>query len=168
MHGYVAYKLGDPTAKYEGRLTLNPVSHIDLFGTIFLPTLTFLTTGFIFGYAKPVPYNPYNLKNLKRDPILIALAGPLTNIILALIFSFFYKFFPLDALIYGVRINLILAIFNLLPIPPLDGSKLLLLKIPLEIYQYLEIYGFFIVFILIWFLFPYLSLLINYLQNLLI
>ena len=82
-HGYVAYQLGDPTAKYEGRLTLNPISHIDPIGTILLPTLTFFTAGFVFGWAKPVPYNPYNLKNPEKDSIYIALAGPLTNILLA-------------------------------------------------------------------------------------
>lgn len=178
MHGYVAYRLGDPTAKYEGRLTLNPLSHLDPFGTIFLPILTFLTTGFIFGYAKPVPYNPYNLKNPQRDSIIIALAGPITNIVLALIFALIYKilfltqpllFFNLkEVLTFAVRINLLLAFFNLLPIPPLDGSKLLLAKIPFEIYQYLEIYGFFLIFIFVWFLFPYLNFLITYLQNLLL
>lgn len=175
-HGYVAYKLGDLTAKYGGRLTLNPISHIDFFGTIVLPFLTFLMTGFVFGYAKPVPYNPYNLKNPQKDIILIALAGPLTNIILALFFSFLYKFFLtlqlanqfLPILIFGVRINLLFAIFNIVPIPPLDGSKLLLLKIPFAVYQYLEIYGFFLIFIFIWFLFPYLSFLVNYFQNLLL
>lgn len=175
-HGYVAYRLGDPTAKYEGRLNLSPISHIDIFGTIILPLLTFLMTGFIFGYAKPVPYNPYNLKNPRKDSILIALSGPLTNIILALFYSFLYKIFLfqqlgnqfLSILSYGIRINLLLAIFNLMPIPPLDGSKLLLLKIPLEVYQYLEIYGFLLIFIFIWFLFPYLGLLINYFHNLLI
>ncbi len=177
-HGYAAYKLGDPTAKYEGRLTLNPISHLDPFGTILLPLLTFLATGFFFGYAKPVPYNPYNLKNPQRDSILIALAGPLSNIFLAIVFTFFYKFLFLtqpilfqslkDILVFAVRINLLLAFFNLLPLPPLDGSKLLLLKVPLEIYQYLEIYGFILIFIVIWFFFPYLNFLINFFQNLLL
>ncbi|GIW67187.1 MAG: site-2 protease family protein [Candidatus Parcubacteria bacterium] len=167
-HGYVAYKLGDPTAKYEGRLSLNPIPHIDPIGTILLPALTFLTSGFIFGWAKPVPYNPYNLKNPNRDSIYIALAGPLTNICLAIIFSFLYKFFPLQAFLFGLRINLVLAFFNLLPIPPLDGSKILLTKIPLEIYQYLEIYGFILIIIFMIFFFPYFSNFINLLQNFLI
>lgn len=167
-HGYVAYKLGDLTAKYEGRLSLNPLVHLDIFGTIILPLITLFTTGFIFGYAKPVPYNPYNLKNFKRDSIFIALAGPLTNIILVLFFSILYKIFFLDIFIYAVRINLILAIFNLLPIPPLDGSKLLLLKMSLVAYQNLELFGFIVIFIFIWFFFPYLNSIVNYLQNLLI
>lgn len=178
MHGLVAYMLGDPTAKYEGRLTLNPLPHIDPFGTVFLPFLTFFLTGFIFGYAKPVPYNPYNLKNPSRDSILIALAGPLTNIVLALLFSLTYKilftfqpllFFPLkNIFIFAIRINLLLAFFNLLPIPPLDGSKLLLIRISFEIYRYLEAYGFFLIFIFIWFFFPYLNSLINYFLTFLI
>jgi len=167
-HGYVAYKLGDPTAKYEGRLSLNPISHIDPIGTILLPILTFLTSGFVFGWAKPVPYNPYNLRNPERDSIYIALAGPLTNIFLALIFTFLFKIYQLDIFLFGLRINLILAFFNLLPIPPLDGSKLLLTKIPLEIYHYFELYGFFLIIIFIIFFFPYFSNFINLIQNLLI
>ncbi len=178
MHGYVAYKLGDPTAKYEGRLTLNPLAHIDPIGTVILPLITFLTTGFVFGFAKPVPYNPFYLKNPQRDSILIALAGPLTNIAFALLFALVYKLLPIisptlffnlkEVLIFGTRINLILAFFNLLPIPPLDGSKLLLLKIPLETYQYLEIYGFFLIIIFIYFFFPLLSSIVNFFQNLLL
>ncbi len=146
-HGYVAYKLGDPTAKYEGRLTLNPISHIDFIGTILLPAITFLTSGFIFGWAKPVPYNPFNLKNPSRDSVLIALAGPLTNILLMTIFLFFYKIFPNEVFLFGIRINLILALFNLLPIPPLDGSKILLFKIPIENYLFLEMYGILFIFL---------------------
>jgi len=167
-HGFVAYRLGDPTAKYEGRLTLNPISHLDPIGTILLPLITFLAFGFIFGWAKPVPYNPYNLKNPTRDSIYIALAGPLTNILLALIFAFLYKNFDSFIFLFGLRINLILAFFNLLPIPPLDGSKILLTKIPLEIYQYLELYGFVLVILFIVFFFPYFSKFIDYLQNLII
>jgi Zn-dependent protease len=167
-HGYVAYRLGDPTAKYEGRLTLNPISHLDPIGTILLPILTFFTAGFIFGWAKPVPYNPYNLKNPQKDSIYIALAGPLTNILLALIFTLLYKIFPSNIFLFGLRINLVLAFFNLLPIPPLDGSKILLTKIPLEIYQYLELYGFLLIIIFIMFFFPYFSSFINLIQNFLI
>jgi Zn-dependent protease len=171
-HGYVAYKLGDPTAKYEGRLTLNPLSHIDPLGTIILPALTFLVSHFIFGWAKPVPYNPYNLKNPERDSILIALAGPLTNILLALFFVFLIKMNIFsnfqEVFLYGLRINLVLAFFNLLPIPPLDGSKVFLAKIPFEVYHYLEIYGFLFVLIFIYFFFTYFSNFIDLFQNFLL
>ncbi len=174
-HGYVAYKLGDPTAKYSGRLTLNPIPHIDPIGTIFLPILGYLFTGFIFGWAKPVPYNPYNLRNPQRDSILIAVSGPLTNILLVLFFTSLSKT-PLflsfqEPIIFGLRINLILAFFNLLPIPPLDGSKLLLLKLPFEVYQILEMYGFLFIFLFIYFiyvLFPQMFSIVDYLQNFLL
>jgi Zn-dependent protease len=165
-HGYVADKLGDPTAKYEKRLTLNPISHIDPFGTILLPIIGFLTVGFIFGWAKPVPYNPYNLKNPKKDSIYIALAGPLTNILLALIFTFLYKIYPNEIFLFGLRINLVLSFFNLLPIPPLDGSKILLAKLPFVVYQELEAYGFFLIIIFLIFFFPYFSNFINLIENL--
>ena len=153
-HGYVAYLLGDPTAKYEGRITLNPISHIDPIGTIIFPLFTYALGGFIFGWAKPVPYNPFNLKYKTRDPILIALAGPVTNLVLMSIFLILLKtnFFPLfnDIFFQLIRLNLVLALFNLLPIPPLDGSKLLLLKIPLESYVILESYGFIFVLLFIY------------------
>lgn len=174
-HGYVAYRLGDPTAKYGGRLTLNPIAHIDPVGTLIIPLISFMMGGVLFGWAKPVPYNPYNLKNPRTGSVFIALAGPATNILLALIFALLYHLFsPLTieilaaVLTYGIQINLVLAVFNLLPFPPLDGSKLLLLKMPLEVYQALEFYGLFLVLIFIWFFLPYLSLVVNYLQNLLI
>lgn len=174
-HGYVAYRLGDPTAKYEGRLTLNPIAHIDPIGTLIVPLLSFGIGGFLFGWAKPVPYNPYNLRNPRTGSVLIALAGPLTNILLALLFAFLYRLSsPImpeiisSVLVYAVRINLVLAIFNFLPIPPLDGSKLLLLKISFETYQALELYGFFLILVFIWLFIPYLSLVVNFLQGLLI
>src|SRR3989338_7909175 len=127
-HGWTADQLGDPTARNAGRLTLNPVAHIDLFGTIILPILMLLSFGSAFGYAKPVPYNPYNLQNQKRDPVLIGLAGPVSNLILAIILSFVIRLMPINqfsfVLSIGVYANILLAIFNLVPIPPLDGSKL--------------------------------------------
>ncbi len=130
-HGYMADYLGDPTARYVGRLTLNPLKHIELFGSIILPLVTYLAGGFVFGWAKPVPYNPYNLKHRNRDEALVALAGPLSNISIALIFGALIRFgtasLPpsfLDICALIVLINLVLAIFNLVPIPPLDGSKI--------------------------------------------
>jgi Zn-dependent protease len=175
-HGYVAYKLGDPTAKYEGRLTLNPVSHIDPFGTVLIPFLTFIFSGFIFGWAKPVPYNPNFLKDPKKDSILIAIAGPLTNILIAILFSFFYALslklgsssLFTEVFDYAVRINLVLAFFNLLPFPPLDGSKIMLYFLPIELYAYLETLGLFLVFIFILFYFSSFSVFIENLKNLLL
>ena len=140
-HGVMADKLGDPTARLAGRLTLNPIRHIDPFGSIILPLIMVLLPGnFIFGWAKPVPVNPYQLKNPERDAALIAGAGPASNLLLAAIFALFIKMgeivasslivqsLPLLAAI--VWVNIILAVFNLVPIPPLDGSKILFAFLP--------------------------------------
>jgi len=157
-HGAVAYALGDSTAKDEGRLTLNPVSHLDPFGSILLPVITYLVGGFIFGWAKPVPYNPYNLKKPRwlgkiSPDALVGAAGPLSNIFLAVVFGFFirfggsYSFFPpafFQIASFIVFLNLVLAIFNLVPIPPLDGSKVLFALLPgkaYEIQRFMERYG---------------------------
>lgn len=135
-HGYVADSLGDPTAKYEGRLSLNPIKHLDFFGSIILPLLLFIAgSPFLFGWAKPVPINPYNFKDKKYGDIKVALAGPASNILLAIVFGLILRLLP-DRIIFGnegigialgyiVAINLWLAIFNLIPIPPLDGSWIL-------------------------------------------
>jgi Zn-dependent protease len=164
-HGWIANKLGDNTARSMGRLTLNPISHIDLFGTIIMPLLLFVATNgkMVFGYAKPVPINPYNFKNPKKDMALSSLAGPGVNVIMALIFSFLLRVAvpPLEPLIpkaswdsialpitlmlgYGVVINIVLAVLNLIPIPPLDGSRVaywLLPDKPAAAYYRLEPYG---------------------------
>jgi Zn-dependent protease len=136
-HGYMANYLGDPTAKLQGRLTLNPISHIDPLGTIILPFLLLLTGSHILiGYAKPVPYNPYNIK-YKNGEALVAFAGPGTNILLALIFGLSLRFFApvmdlalIEAFSIITQVNIFLAIFNLIPIPPLDGSKVLSALLP--------------------------------------
>lgn len=156
-HGLVANYLGDPTAKYLGRLTLNPLKHLDPFGSFILPLLLYLGTGgrFVLGWAKPVPYNPAYLKNIRWGSALIALAGPFSNIILTLVFSLFWQtglHFSLIPLI--ILINLFLAIFNLVPIPPLDGSKILFALLPPgwnQIQTFLEQYGIFILIIFIFF-----------------
>lgn len=131
-HGYMANWLGDPTARLQGRLTLNPINHLDPLGSVILPAILILThSPLLIGYAKPVPYNPYNLKG-KYDEGLIAFAGPATNILIALIFGLLLRFGggALSVELAGafatiVYINIILALFNLMPIPPLDGSKVL-------------------------------------------
>lgn len=132
-HGYAANSLGDPTAKLQGRLTLNPVPHIDLVGSILVPGILILSSaGVFFGWAKPVPYNPYNLRNQRWGEAIVASAGALTNLILALVFGLIVRFgvetLPLPYLeLAGTicAVNLFLGIFNLIPIPPLDGFTVL-------------------------------------------
>jgi len=145
-HGYVAYRLGDPTAKLLGRITLDPRKHIDLYMSIILPVMLYIATGgrFIFGGAKPVPVDPFNLRDGRKDLALVSLVGPLTNVILAVIGSLLiHALYPgasfietfrngILGFILGtlVQWNLLLAIFNLVPIPPLDGSKVFSLILP--------------------------------------
>lgn len=167
-HGYAALALGDETAKHEGRLTLNPFKHLDPFGSVLLPVLFYLMGGFIFGWAKPVPYNPYNLRNQKWGPALVGVAGPAANISIAVFFGLLIRFLPVwgsNAVgaflpnfinIAGiiVLLNLVLAFFNLVPIPPLDGSKLLFAFLPYQwrgIQFFLEQYGFILLLLFIFF-----------------
>jgi len=145
-HGYVADLLGDPTARYSGRLTLNPLPHIDPMGSVIIPGLLALThSPFLFGWAKPVPYNPYNLKNQKWGEAMVGFAGPFTNFIIALGFGLVIRFSGAtlgdtltSAFALAVFSNLSLAILNLIPIPPLDGSKVLKALLP---YQLSQSYG---------------------------
>lgn len=169
-HGYAALWLGDRTAQYAGRLTLNPIKHLDLFGSIIIPLLLSFS-GVIFGWAKPVPYNPYNLRNRRWGELLVALAGPASNILIAIIFGIVIRLIGFDsdltfvaALI--VQVNLVLAIFNLVPVPPLDGSKILFALLPPKyqhIRTFLERYGMILIIVFILFFWKLLSPVINYL-----
>ncbi len=166
-HGWVADKLGDHTARSMGRLTLNPIPHIDIVGTIIMPLLLTLMNAPIFGYAKPVPINPYNFRDPKRGMAVSSLAGPAANVLMAVGFSFLiriimpalqgripesaWNWFALPVTlmsVYGVIINVALAILNLIPIPPLDGSRIVYWLLPDKQamgYYRLEPYGFFII-----------------------
>ncbi len=205
-HGVMALWLGDMTAKYADRLNLNPLKHIDPFGSVILPVLLFATTGFAFGWAKPVPYNPYNLKNQKWGPTWVALAGPGANLLLAFVAAFIAKLLPIALLVktdilarfigviggrgdflerfqllslamagslpnifFGLLLlvifwNVVLACFNLLPVPPLDGSKILYTLLPIKerTMLLLEQYGLFVLIFVIFFFSGPISLFINF------
>lgn len=175
-HGYAALALGDPTAKHQGRLTLNPVPHLDMWGSIIIPGLLLLTgTNIIFGWAKPVPYNPYNLRNQRWGELLVALAGPVSNILIAIIFGALIRFGVLspELIAFGVSVvlvNLVLAVFNLVPIPPLDGSKILFAILPPRFYELrarMERFGFVLVLIFIFFFWQVITPVIRFLFSLL-
>lgn len=171
-HGIAALWQGDPTAKYAGRLTLNPISHIDPIGSIVVPIICAVSgAGFIFGWAKPVPINPYNFRNARWGEAMVAAAGPLTNILIALVFIGFLKFFTLgpafaQLALSAIIINTVLAIFNLIPIPPLDGSKILFSILPQEYYKFktwVEQKGFLISIVVVLVVWHYMSPFINWL-----
>lgn len=175
-HGYVAYRLGDDTARFQGRLTLNPLKHLDLFGSILLPLILLLSpAGFVVGWAKPVPYNPNNLRGGKRSIVLVAIAGIIANIGLAVFFGVLIKVVSISGFSFGdaytmsafykiassiVLVNIVLAFFNLIPIPPLDGSRVLFNLLPVRFAQveaFLERWGMFALLFFIIFIWQYFS-----------
>jgi len=175
-HGYAAFWLGDPTAKLQGRLSGNPLVHIDPLGSVIIPGLLFVTGSHIlFGWAKPVPYNPYNLSDQRYGEAKVAAAGPIANLVIALVFGTLIRFQEVLMLnetftgiaVYIVFINILLALFNMIPFPPLDGSKILTAVLPLRAEQRYrqflratERYGlivfFIFIFVAIQFIWPYL------------
>jgi Zn-dependent protease len=165
-HGFVAFYCGDRTAKDLGRVTLNPLKHIDLFGTVIMPLVLILSAGFMFGYAKPVPVDFRALRNPRRDMMLVAAAGPLMNIALAISFAVLLRVylsvapepeeFYANLFIRSVSFNVMLAVFNLIPLPPLDGSKVVAPLLPWSIarpYLKLERYGM-VILLLVMFVLP--------------
>ncbi len=157
-HGYAAALQGDMTAKYEGRLTLNPIKHLDVMGSLIVPLIT-AQFGIPFGWAKPVPFNPYNLKNQRWGELIVAIAGPISNLLIALVFGSIIRFggetLPatfIQFTVIIVLVNIGLAIFNLIPVPPLDGSKVLFAFLPYKWMDYrrkIEQFGFLLVILLI-------------------
>ncbi len=160
-HGFAALALGDHTAESQGRLTLNPLKHIDPIGSVLVPLLSYALGGVLFGWAKPVPYNPYNLRIQKWGPAIVGVAGPLANILLAIVFGLTLRFLPgiagsapgpyinnfMTIASTIAFLNLILAFFNLIPVPPLDGSKVLFALLPyrwIGVQRILEQYGIFL------------------------
>jgi Zn-dependent protease len=181
-HGAVANSLGDPTAKFAGRLTLNPLKHLDWMGSFFVPlTLLVLGSPILFGWAKPVPINPFNFRDQKYGQVKVALAGVAANFALALVFGTILRFWPeisnpLSTGFYAlaqevVVINLILAVFNLIPIPPLDGSHVLFTFLPAsqeDFKIFLQRYGFIFLLVVIYFLSPIMDPVLQFLYRLIV
>jgi Zn-dependent protease len=159
-HAWAADRLGDKTARYSGRLTLNPMAHIDPMWTVFVPLMLFVASGgaFVFGAAKPVPFDPRYLRNPKRDIIWVGIAGPVANFIFAFLCFVILRFTPntgLSPLLFILaQINVFLGVFNLIPVPPLDGSRVVAGLLPDELtgaYMAVERYGLLILFAMLWF-----------------
>lgn len=173
-HGWMADRLGDPTARLSGRLTINPLVHIDPVGTLLMPAVLYLISNgtFLFAFAKPVPINPFNLRNIRNGTAIVAFAGPASNFLLAIIFGILVRILPGTQLtlffLVIVYANIVLGVFNLVPIPPLDGSKVLFSILPSQfndIKVFLEVYGWAILLFFALFFFRFLVPIINFLFN---
>lgn len=176
-HGYAADKLGDPTARLAGRLSLNPLVHVDWIGSVILPFFLIVSGApFILGWAKPVPFNLYNMKNPKWGGVIVAIAGPLTNIVIAILAAIILKLFTFSpAVIFFLTsliiTNISLAVFNMVPIPPLDGHHILYALLPKRLYKiksFLRRYSFFVLIIFVIFGWQFISPLIFGIYNLLV
>jgi Zn-dependent protease len=178
MHGWAADEQGDPTPRMLGRLTLNPIAHLDPWGSFLVPIILYFASGgsFVFGYAKPVPYNPLALRDRKYGSAKVAMAGPAVNLLMALAFAMVFRFVPFgNEMLKGafaliIQVNLVLAVINMIPLPGLDGSKVLMPFMPLSwqnFYHRLEQQSMLLVFLLIMLIFPFLAVIIDFLFKLL-
>jgi len=177
-HGYAALMQGDVTAKYAGRLTLNPIKHLDPVGSVILPfLLSLIPGGLMFGWAKPVPYNPYNLRNKRWGEVIVAVAGPASNLVIAAVFGLLIRYSQylnlgksfVELSVIVVLTNIVLAIFNLMPIPPLDGSKILFGLFPkqtLKLQQFFSKYSLIFLLIFIFFVWEYMTPIIIFVARL--
>lgn len=176
-HGYTAELLGDPTPRLQGRLTLNPLKHLELFGSLIVPVITSMA-GFTFGWAKPVQWNPYNVKNKRWGELVIALAGPISNFIIAIAFGVVLRTIGpslsdsfIQISFYVIAINIVLAVFNLVPIPPLDGSKVLFSLLPprfAQVREALERYSIFFFLIMVFFLWRFVEPIIPFIFKIIV
>ena len=176
-HGYAAELLGDPTPRLQGRLTLNPLKHLEWFGSFIVPLITSMA-GFTFGWAKPVQWNPYNVKNKRWGELMIAIAGPVSNLLIAVAFGLVLRVMGgslsesfIQISFYVIVINIVLAVFNLVPIPPLDGSKVLFSLLPprfAQVRETLERYSIFFFLILIFFLWKFVEPVIPFIFKLIV
>lgn len=177
-HGYTAELLGDPTPRLQGRLTLNPLKHLDPVGSVIVPIIMYMSAGFAFGWAKPVEWNPYNVKNQRWGELLISIAGPASNLLIAVVFGILIRLNVLGGAFVAVAahvvmVNIVLAVFNMIPVPPLDGSKVLFAILPVtpatrRFRESFERYSFILMFVVAFFLWEIVAPIVPYLFRLVV